>query len=167
MPNTNIAYEELSRVSQQTGKVTFDRSNIQIFNITNDSSSIARDSIMRMRFRARFMNASPLEVNFQFDLTAPDGAFKYQGKLNAINGRALNQVLKPLAQVEVSSARIQSLNFNFDANEKNARGTVDFRYSDLKLNLLKLEEDGSVSTNKIVSTLADRKSTRLNSSHVK
>src|SRR5690606_13393368 len=155
MPKTNIAYEELSKVSQQIGKVSFNKSDIQIFNITNDSASITRDSLMRMRFRTRFMNVSPLEVNMQFDLTAANGAFKYQGKLNAINGRALNPVLKPLAQVEVSSARIRSLDFSFDANEKNARGTVDFRYSDLKLNLLKLEEDGSVSTNKIVSTLAN------------
>src|SRR5690606_14450236 len=153
--NTNIIYEELNKTTQQKGRITFNNSNTNFFNVTNDSVKTSQDSIIRTEFDANFMKSAQLKVNFKFNLASSNGAFTYRGELNSMNGLALNQVLKPLAQVEIASANINSLTFNFDANQNEARGSVDFRYSNLKVRLLKKDESGSISQNKIVSTIAN------------
>lgn len=152
--NTDIVYEELSKVTQETGKLSFNNSTIRFTNITNDSLAISRNPIMDVSMQTKFMNAASLETNLHFDLVSEIGAFEFQGKLNAMNGRALNQVLMPLAEVEINSANIRSLAFNFKANERDARGTVNFRYNNLKVKLLMLEEKGVVKS-KIASTVAN------------
>jgi len=153
--NTVIAYEELSRLTQQVGKISFNNSTIRIFNVTNDSLAISQDPIMRAYLTTKLMNASQLKANFQFNLTSPTGAFDFQGRLNAMNGRALNPVLKPLGQVEITSANIKSLAFNFKANQNEARGNVNFHYTDLKVKLLMLKQGGLISKNKLASTIAN------------
>lgn len=152
--NTDIVYEELSKVTQETGKLSFNNSTIQFTNITNDSLAISRNPILGVSMQTKFMNAASLQTNLHFDLASDIGAFEFQGKLNAMNGRTLNQVLMPLAEVEINSANIRSLAFNFKANERDARGTVNFRYNNLKVNLLMLEAKGVVKS-KIASTVAN------------
>ncbi|TCK82768.1 AsmA family protein [Albibacterium bauzanense] len=152
--NTDIVYEELSKVTQETGKLSFNNSTIRFTNVTNDSIAISRNAIMGVFMQSKFMNAATLETNLHFDLVSEIGAFEFQGKLNAMNGRVLNRVLMPLAEVEINSANIRSLAFNFKANERDARGTVNFRYNNLKVKLLMLEEKGVVKS-KIASTVAN------------
>jgi len=153
--HTDISYEELSKVTQQRGKLSFNNSTIRFTNVTNDSLAISRNHLMGVSMQTKFMNAASLQANLQFDLISDIGAFEFQGKLNAMNGRALNPVLLPLAEVEINSANIQSLAFNFKANEKDARGTVNFRYNNLKVKLLMLEEKGILSQSKIASSVAN------------
>jgi len=153
--NTDISYEELSKVTQQTGKLSFNNSTIRFTNVTNDSLAKSRNHLMDVSMQARFMNAASLQANLRFDLISDKGDFEFEGKLNAMNGRVLNPVLVPLAEVEISSANIQSLVFNFKANENDARGTVNFRYNDLKVKLLMLEEKGIISKNQLASTVAN------------
>lgn len=155
LDNTNISYEELSRLSQQVGKLTFNNSTIRLLNVTNDSLAISENPIMRVHLQSQFMNASQLKVNFQFNLTSDNGAFDYQGRLSRMNGRALNSVLRPLAQAEITSANIRSLDFNIKANENNARGVANLRYDDLKVKLLMLDQGGLISKNKVASTIAN------------
>jgi len=153
--NTDISYEELSKVTQERGKLSFNNSTIRFTNVTNDLLALSHNHLMGVSMQTKFMNAASLQANLQFDLVSDIGAFEFQGKLNAMNGRTLNPVLVPLAEVEINSANIQSLAFNFKANENDARGTVNFRYNDLKVKLLMLEEKGVLSQSKIASSVAN------------
>jgi len=153
--NTDIVYEELSKVTQETGRLSFNNSTLRLTNVTNDSLAISKNHLMGASMQTKFMNAASLQANLQFDLISDIGAFEFQGRLNAMNGRTLNPVLMPLAEVEINSANIQSLAFNFKASERNARGTVNFRYNNLKVKLLMLEEKGVVSQSSIASTVAN------------
>ncbi len=150
----NVAYEELDKTTREPGRISFDRSNIQILNLTNDSASISRNRFLKVNVDSRFMNSAALEANFVFDLLSPEGDFQYRGKLGRLDARRLNPLLRSLAQVEVQSATIRSLAFNFKANKRRAVGAVDFRYHNLKINLLKME-GGRLSNDRLVSNLAN------------
>lgn len=153
--NTNIVYEELSKVTQQKGKISFNNTDIRLVNVTNDSSRLSRSPHLTADIQSKFMNAAPLTVHFDFDMSSEIGAFQYRGKLGAMNGRVLNQVLKPLAQIEITTADIRSLAFNFKIDQNKSVGTVDFRYDNLKVKLLMLEDEGAlISKRKLASTLA-------------
>lgn len=153
--NMNIVYEELSKVTQQRGKISFNNSEISLYNITNDSLLLSRSPHLKADVRTKFMNAASLDVHFDFNMLSEIGAFQYHGKLGAMNGRVLNQVLKPLAQIEINSADIRSLAFNFKIDQRKSVGTVDFRYDNLKVKLLMLEDKGAIiSKRKLASSLA-------------
>lgn len=153
--NTNIVYEELSKVTQQRGKISFNNTDITLYNVTNDSIRLSQSPHLTADIRSKFMNAAPLNVHFDFDMSSDIGAFQYRGKLGAMNGRVLNQVLKPLAQIEITTADIRSLAFNFKIDQNKSVGTVDFRYNNLNVKLLMLEDEGAlISKRKLASTLA-------------
>src|SRR5690606_10601469 len=86
--NTNIIYEELNKTTQQKGRITFNNSNTNFFNVTNDSVKTSQDSIIRTEFDANFMKSAQLKVNFKFNLASSNGAFTYRGELNSMNGLA-------------------------------------------------------------------------------
>src|SRR5690606_5354520 len=61
----------------------------------------------------------------------------------------------PLAQIEITTADIRSLAFNFKIDQNKSVGTVDFRYNNLNVKLLMLEDEGAlIPKRKLASTLA-------------
>ena len=113
---------------------------------------------MTARINTHFMNAAPLQVNFKFNLDDKDGAFNYSGTLGKFDGRILDKLVKPLAMVHVQSADVKRLDFNVDANNYNGKGSLQFYYNNLNVQLLKrvngqaeLQKQGLIS--KLANTL--------------
>jgi len=154
LARVDVAYEELSKITRLPGRITFNQSRLRLRNVTNDSAMIRKNRFLQVDVDSRFMNSAALEANFMFDMLSPQGEFQYRGKLGSFNGKRLNSVLRPLAQVEIGSAAIRSLAFNFKGNKRRTVGAVDFRYHSMKINMLKLE-DGRLSNDKLVSNLAN------------
>src|SRR5690606_5247575 len=103
-----------------------------------------------------FMGKANLHVTFNFNLTDKNGAFTSTGTLGAMDGRALNQVTNPLAMVTVQSLNVRKLQLNIRANEKAARGTARFDYSNLNVQLLKVDdESGQVKKQGVLSGIAN------------
>lgn len=138
--NGNIVYSETDATTEQTGEIVFKHTNGYILNVTNDDDQKKRNPYMRAYINTRFMDAAPLQVNFNFNLMARDGAFNYSGELGSFDGRKLDKLVKPLAMVHVESADIQKLKFNIDASNYRGKGNLEFYYKNLKIDLLKKEE---------------------------
>ncbi len=154
LENFDVVYEELSRKNQQTGRISFNKTNAQFYNLTNDSVSISENKTLHAKVSTRLMNAGVLDADFKFNLNEDFENFSYEGKLHSMNGRALNPILQPLAAVEIKSANIRRLAFNFNATKTSSKGLVNMRYDDLKINvLLEGNEDKVISKNKLVSGL--------------
>lgn len=141
LSDVDISYSEFNAGSGQTGAISFNHTSGKIYNVTNDSVWKQAHPFMLAKINTRFMNASPLNVNFRFDLNDKNGAFTYSGRLGRTNGKVLNKITRPLGMIEVESADIKKLAFNVSANETVARGNVQFYYDDLKVSLMK--KDGS------------------------
>jgi len=156
LDNFDIVYEELSHKNQNTGKISFIKTKARLYNVTNDSAFISENKNLRAEVETRLMNAGVLTANFQFNLNKEFENFSYQGELRNLNGRALNPIVKPLAAVEIKSAVIHRLTFNFDATKSVSRGVVNMWYDNLKVNVL-LENNGNkrMSKNKLVSSLVN------------
>lgn len=111
---------------------------------------------MKAELSTLFMGKANLHVTFNFNLTDKNGAFSSTGTLGRMDGRALNQVTNPLAMVTVKSLNVRKLQFNIRANERVARGTVRFYYSDLNIQLLKIDEEtGKLKKQGLVSGIAN------------
>jgi hypothetical protein len=140
LDHVNISYSEYDRDSKEKGVITFDNTSGVISNVTNAPAFKKKDPFMFARMHAMLMGQGHMDVNFRFDLNAPDGAFAYAGILKDMDGRALNKVTRPLGMLEIRSGYINALSFRVQANDQKATGRLNFRYDRLGVNLLKREE---------------------------
>jgi hypothetical protein len=153
--NTDISYAEISEKYHKEGKITFERANGWISNVTNDSISLRGNHLMEANITAYVMNEGKLNAQFSFDLLDPKGAFTYKGGLSPMSGKSFNRILTPLLSVEVESARIKGLSFDMQGNDHRNWGTVNFDYDEMKVAVLNTSDDGSTSKKKVVSFLAN------------
>lgn len=140
LDNINISYAEYDRDSQERGVITFDNTSGTLSNVTNAPAFKRKNPLMLARLHSRFMNQGNLDLNFKFDLQAPDAAFSYFGTLKEMDGKALNKLTRPLGMLQIKSGYVNQLSFNIKANDQLARGKLDFRYERLAVNILKREE---------------------------
>jgi len=154
--NTDIIYSETDATTLATGIITFKNTNGYFLNVTNDGNAKRANHFMTAHIKTTFMDTAPFQVNFKFDLTAKDGAFNYSGTLGSFDGKILDKLVKPLAMVHVQSADVQHLDFNVDANNYNGKGSVQFYYNNLNIQLLK-KVDGQTDLQKqgLISKLAN------------
>ncbi len=135
--NANIDYSETDATTGATGQIVFTHTNGYILNVTNEAAAKRLNPYMIARINTTFMDAAPLQVNFKFNLTAKDGAFNYSGELGAFDGKILDKLVKPLAMVHVVSADVDKLIFNVDASNYSGKGSLEFYYKNLNIQLLK------------------------------
>ena len=138
--NIDISYAEYDRKSKQIGKITFEKTNGLVLNVTNMSQEKAINSIMTANLQSYMMGQGKLDVAFKFNLNSTSGAFTYDGALNNLDGKTLNRITKPLGMVQVNKGELKKLAFNIEADENIARGKLNFTYKDLSVALLKKEE---------------------------
>ncbi len=139
LKNTFIEYKEHSPITKKTGKVTFDEVSGIFNNVTNIKT--AAGAVMTADINGRFLSKSPVHTYWTFYLFNPKGRFDIKGKLDAMDAAGLNSLVEPLGGVRIEKGRINDLSFNFKGQDYGMNGTVKFLYSDLKIALLKSEED--------------------------
>ncbi|MCY1528226.1 hypothetical protein D9M68_633250 [compost metagenome] len=139
LKDIDVSYAELDEESGQRGKITFEKTSGSILNVTNMPTRKAQNAITHADLLSYVMGQGKLAVQFDFDLNSSLGAFTYAGKLTNLDGKTLNRITKPLGMVQVNRAEIKALTFAVKADERLARGTLDFRYNNLSVALLKKE----------------------------
>jgi hypothetical protein len=137
----NIAYMEVNAKSQQAGTIEFNQVGGLFRNITNIDSVIARNRHCIADLDGVFMQRGKLQARFDFILNDKSGAFAVSGQLKDMDGRELTPITRPLALVEIRSGYVQEVSFNMQGNEKSAAGTVKLVYSNLKVRILKKDEE--------------------------
>jgi len=152
----DVRFTEVSDKTGKAGTVTFDQTNGTFRNVTNDSTTLARDRYMRLHARSRVMGAGDLTVDFRFDLLDSLGAHTYTAKLAAMDGTAFNRMLTPQLNVEVESAAIKGMRFDMKADDRGTGGTLELDYDRLKVAFLKEDNDGEMSEKRVFSFFANR-----------
>ncbi len=155
LKNVDINYSEFDKKSGKTGRIEFKNTRGTITNIVNDKKALNNNPVMKLKINTALFGKAPLSLNINFYMNSSIGAFDYNGSISAFDGKILNQIVKPLGMAEVNSADVQKLNFNVKANQRTARGTLKFYYTNLNVNVLKRDDDGNLKKQGLVSTLAN------------
>jgi hypothetical protein len=152
--NSYIEYKEKNGKSDSSGKVAFFHVNSSIKNVTNMMDSIRLDNQMRLQFESSFLNTSPFSATINMRLNDHQGRFQLDAKLGEMPAVALNPLLRPMALAELEKGKINSLQYHMNATKLHAQGTVLIKYDDLKIKLLKKDEDKNKYKTKFFPTLA-------------
>jgi len=149
-----IEYKEKNDKSDSSGKVSFFHVYASINNVTNIHDSILKDHQMRLHFESSFLNATSFTANINMRLNDRQGRFQLDAKLGEMPAVTLNPLLKPMALAELEKGKINSLQYRMEATNTKARGTLVMKYDDLKIKLLKKDEDKNKYKTKFLPTLA-------------
>src|SRR5262249_15112708 len=104
--------------------------------ISNDPLRMSRASACEIDVRARFANAAPLLVRFEYDLTGKALNLSYRGRFGPMAAQALNPFLVDLEGVRVRDGQLESADFNVDVRDDTARGSLKLLYHDLAIETL-------------------------------
>lgn len=152
-----ISYTEVSDITGESGKVSFHNAGGVFRNISNVDSLVARNGHCTIDLHAILMQTGKLRAHFDFTLGSETGAFAVSGLLNNMDGKEFNQMTTAMGNIEIRSADIKELEFNMQGNEKSASGALKFLYSNLKVSMLKEDEDkdGNKKRKGLISLLAN------------
>ncbi|SEL79967.1 hypothetical protein [Parapedobacter koreensis] len=151
----SVSYAEVSKKYGKEGKITFDNASGVFRNVTNDTSALLKNQVMEAQLTAYLMNTGKLDVLFAFDMLDKRGGYTYKGTVGPMNGMPFNRIITPLLNAEIGSANIKGLNFDVQADDHRARGSLRFDYDNMRLHLLSADDDGNTSSNKVVSFLTN------------
>ena len=151
----DIAYTEYNPKTREKGTLKLDNLSGSIINLTNDSLRLTKNNYATANLTTYILGTAKMNVKIDFNLTDAAASFSYKGHVSPFNMTVLNPISKSLGEVEVESGNVKSVDFNVNANEKSARGTVRFSYTDLKIKLLKEGEGGKAEKQGLLSFLAN------------
>lgn len=137
----DISYTEVSAETGETGKVMFHNAGGIFRNISNVDSAVAKDNHCKADLHAILMQTGKLRAHFDFTLGDTTGAFAVSGQLNDMDGKEFNGMTTAMGNIQIRSAQIRELEFSMKGNERSASGTLKFLYANLKIGMLKDEED--------------------------
>ena len=129
-----VRYEEHPFDFEETGMISFDDLDAQIINLSN--IDIQPNSMMRLIATGQIVEQGNLQVDARFELGRPDQRFTFRGTIEDLPLDSLNQVLGPVARINIKSGYADEIDFQFVADDSVAVGDMLFLYKDLKLQIL-------------------------------
>jgi hypothetical protein len=149
-----IEYKEKNDKSDSSGKVAFFHVQAGIGNVTNIKEMISQQNEMIVHFNALFLNVTPFTASIKMRLNDRQGHFTMDARIGSMNSSSLNPLLKPMALAELDKGKINRLIYHLEANNRNAKGNLEFLYEDFSLKLLKKDDEKNVYKTKALPTLA-------------
>ncbi len=92
---------------------------------------------------ARVMKSGEVNATFKLPLE-PKKRYNAEGIISNVPLKELNPLLKDMAFVEISSGKLNKMQFQFEYDDEGSQGQVHFDYEDLKILSLKKEADRDV-----------------------
>jgi hypothetical protein len=152
-----IEYKEKNPKTAKSGVIHFDKVSATLFNVTNRPVDLAENAVCTVKFSTLFLNKVPLSATLELYPGHNKGRFAARGKMGAVDAGFFNPLTEPLALLSINSGTVNGLEFNFTGNNNGANGTVKLLYQDLKVRILKQDEDNKneFKSKKLVSLLAN------------
>ncbi|MFC4686041.1 hypothetical protein ACFO4P_03735 [Epilithonimonas pallida] len=131
---SKLVYEEDKPDSNGPGKVIFTNFNMNVKNLNSNKKKGANTNVPIV-INCKFMDASPMKVNWNFDTANMRDNFTIGGYINNLPANDINPFIKPYMNI-TATGTITSLNFDFKGNNDIMNGKFRITHKDLKVNIL-------------------------------
>lgn len=154
----DILYREHGDGANEAGRISFNKIKTKIYNITNDSIYRTQNKFLELRSEALVMGKGKITISIKAKLFDKYDAFSLTGNLSAMDAMALNPMLEKNAFLFVTSGNIEAMDFNFEANNFSAKGSMALRYQALGIAIKnKRTDDTTGLKERVISVIADIK----------
>ncbi|MGB0428930.1 MAG: hypothetical protein ACPGLV_00555 [Bacteroidia bacterium] len=132
--NWSISYEEKVSKLLEPGIIYFDQMSGTITHLDNKDTS--ESNIIKVDIDTKLMENGAVDLFMNIPVYHPDEEFSFVGRMNGMDMREINPLLKSLVSIEIERGKTYGMSFDGRANKFFATGKVDLRYSNLKVNVL-------------------------------
>lgn len=133
--NSLLVYEEDTKKSDGPGKLNFNDLNMNVKNI-NSGKMKGRPTLVPIAITCKFMNASPMNVKWNFDTANMNDAFTISGNIADLPASRINPFIEPYLKIQATGL-ISDLIFNFKGTQHGINGTLKMVHQNLKIAILK------------------------------
>ncbi len=138
--NAFVKYKEITEKSIVPGEIFFNKFNLNLKNITNDTASLNKTPFLVASLNTMLMGKASLDMNATFNLTSDTNDFWVSGKLDKIDFTELNSLTQNLVGISLSGGTGELNIPLISGNSYNAMGSLQFRYKKLKVDLYDREK---------------------------
>lgn len=143
--NMQIAVSEKDAASKEVGTINLDSVNLSVENIINDTSLLKRTPLTTAEASGKLIG-SPIQAAFRFYLDSADGRFDVKGHIGSVSAAQINPISTRLANIEVPTLQIQSIDFLVRGEDYEATSDVQMQYNNLSLIFRKRDEETGINT---------------------
>lgn len=165
--NSILEYEEEKSADAGPAKLIFNSFNLTATSI-NSGFKKTKLPDLTIKVQSKFMNNSPLDVDWKMNIMDKNDGFNIKGKLTNFDAEKIIPFSKPYINVTTKGVLDQVL-FNFTGNDNGCSGAFKVEYDELKFTIYK--KDDRKKKNKLLTFVAKifvKKDTndKLKSAHV-
>ncbi len=152
----NIRYSELAPKASKPGSISFNKSNIEVTNLTNNPTRMSDKTPATIKASSLLMDGGLLTLNLSINLLSDYFNVAYRGSLNQMSVTDFNQISMPNEHIRISDGSIHKITFASNVERGVARGELKALYEDLKLEILDPEDHSKRGVLTFLSNLAVR-----------
>ncbi|SMG17587.1 hypothetical protein SAMN05661096_00974 [Marivirga sericea] len=135
--NSDIHIHIIPKETSGIGTMTLNIDEGHIFNLR--THHFKNENPLVLQAKGQLNEKADFSTKVEFPIPSEKSEFRFMGTVGALDLRALNEMLIPLGAIEIRSGANEEVNINFQGNEDYAEGLMEFRYNNLKINLLDRE----------------------------
>lgn len=141
MHNGYFRYAIAARKSEQTAAMFMTDIESRIYHVTNNTLEKRKNPYLVCSSTNFTMGAAKTSARYIFNLRSKSGAFSAYTHMGRVNAKAFNPLAAPLGMMQVKSGTINRMDMTLHATTAGAKGNIDLYFKDLKINLLKRDEE--------------------------
>jgi len=135
--NSDIHIHIMPKETSGIGTMTLNIDTGHLFNIR--THHFKNEKPMILQARGQLNEKANFSTKVNFPMPSEKSEFHFVGKVGELDLTALNEMLIPLGAIEVRSGFNKEVNINFKGNDEYAEGLMEFRYDNLKIDILDRE----------------------------
>ena len=127
----NLTYKELNPKTNQTGEMRFSKITALVKHLTNDKKQLEQQNRMSLVVNCFFEQRIPLNLDAEFVLGHPAGAFQLSGEVGPLNLSDVNEVAMSMGSLRFEKGKINKYHFQLNGNDQGVKGDYRLLYEDL------------------------------------
>jgi|GEM_PF-5761916 hypothetical protein len=135
--NSDINIQIMPKETSGIGSMSINIESGHLFNLR--THHFQHDKTIILQAEGKLNDKANFTTKVNFPMPSAKGDFHFFGKVGELDLTALNEMLIPLGAIEVRSGYNEEVNINFKGNDDYAEGLMEFRYNNLKIDILDRE----------------------------
>jgi len=130
---STLEYEEEKTFEKGPGLLSFNKFNMFATDL-NSGYGHKKLPDVKITINCRFMNVSPMKVNWRFNVLDKNDGFNIKGSILQFPAKRLKPFTKPYMNVDVDGT-LNEVYFNFSGNDVRSTGDFAIKYDDIKVTI--------------------------------
>jgi len=131
--SANLHIEMQAAKANRPGSIDLNDLYLLATNVTNLPEALERNRTMEFFVEGYINKLCPVQVDFQFDLMSPEGAYETFAEVEPVDITVINPFMASQFFIDFKSGYVEEMTFHYEGNNKVNVGEMDLQYRNLRV----------------------------------